>query len=54
MDQDLKQLTPVDISKVWETEPQHFTPWLAREENLTLLGEALKQFSVLKLRFRSP
>ena len=41
MDQDLKQLTPVDISKVWETEPQHFTPWLAREENLTLLGEAL-------------
>lgn len=41
MDQNLKQLTPVDISKVWETEPQHFTPWLAREENLTLLGEAL-------------
>ena len=41
MDQDIKQLTPVDISKVWETEPQHFTPWLAREENLTLLGEAL-------------
>ena len=41
MDQDLKQLTPVDISKVWENEPQHFTPWLAREENLTLLGEAL-------------
>ena len=41
MDQDLKQLTPVDISKVWETEPQHFTPWLAREENLKTLGEAL-------------
>ena len=41
MDQDLKQLTPVDISKVWETEPQHFTPWLAREENLTLLGNTL-------------
>ena len=41
MDQDIKQLTPVDISKVWENEPQHFTPWLAREENLTLLGEAL-------------
>ena len=37
----LKTLTPVDLNKVWETEPQHFTPWLAREENLTLLGEAL-------------
>ena len=41
MSEDLKQLTPVDISEVWETEPQHFTPWLAREENLTLLGNAL-------------
>jgi hypothetical protein len=41
MCQNLKQLTPVDLSKVWETEPQHFTPWLAREENLTLLGETL-------------
>ena len=41
MDQDLKQLTPVELSKVWETEPQHFTPWLAREENLTLLGNTL-------------
>ena len=41
MCQDIKQLTPVDLSEVWETEPQHFTPWLAREENLTLLGEAL-------------
>ena len=41
MCQNLKQLTPVDINEVWETEPQHFTPWLAQEENLTLLGEAL-------------
>ena len=41
MCQNLKQLTPVDLSEVWETEPQHFTPWLAKEENLTLLGEAL-------------
>ena len=37
----LKTLTPVDLNKVWETEPQHFTPWLAKEENLTLLGETL-------------
>ena len=41
MCQNLKQLTPVDLSKVWETEPQHFTPWLAQEENLTRLGETL-------------
>ena len=41
MCQNLKQLTPVDLSEVWKTEPQHFTPWLAKEENLTLLGKAL-------------
>ena len=41
MSQDIKQLTPVDLSDVWETEPQHFTPWLAQEENLTRLGETL-------------
>ena len=41
MCENLKQLTPVDLNKVWETEPYHFTPWLAGEENLTLLGEAL-------------
>ena len=41
MCQNLKQLTPVDLAEVWETEPQHFTPWLAKEENLTRLGETL-------------
>ena len=41
MCQDLKQLTPVELSEVWETEPQHFTPWLAKEENLSRLGEIL-------------
>ena len=41
MCQNLTQLTPVELSKVWETEPQHFTPWLAREENLMLLGKTL-------------
>ena len=41
MCQNLKQLTPVELSEVWETEPQHFTPWLAKEENLTLLGKTL-------------
>ena len=42
MPENLRQLTPVDLSTVWETEPQHFTPWLALEENLTRLGEALR------------
>ena len=42
MCENLKQLTPVDLSEVWKTEPQHFTPWLAREENLMLLGETLR------------
>ena len=41
MCQNLKQLTPVELSEVWETEPQHFTPWLAKKENLTRLGETL-------------
>ena len=41
MCQNLKQLTPVDLSEVWGNEPQQFTPWLARAENLTLLGKAL-------------
>lgn len=42
MRQNLAQLTLVDLSEVWENEPQHFTPWLAQEENLTLLGETLR------------
>ena len=41
MCQSLKQLIPVDLNEVWETEPHHFTPWLAKEENLTLLGNTL-------------
>ena len=36
MCQELKQLTPVDLSEVWETEPQHFTPWLAKIVSLVL------------------
>ena len=42
MPENLRQLTPVNLSEVWETEPQHFTPWLAQEENLTRLGETLR------------
>lgn len=41
MSESLRQLTPVEISEVWETEPQHFTSWLAQEGNLERLGKTL-------------
>jgi hypothetical protein len=31
----------IELRKVWETEDGDFTPWLAREENLTLLGDTI-------------
>ena len=34
-------LERVDVKDVWSHEAQDFTPWLAKEENLKLLGEAL-------------
>lgn len=37
----LGRLRPVDLRDIWRTEAQDFTPWLAREENLSLLGETL-------------
>lgn len=37
----LDRLVPVDLREVWTHEASDFTPWLAREENLTILGEAL-------------
>ena len=37
----LDRLYPMDPRKVWTTEDGDFTPWLAREENLQLLGETL-------------
>jgi hypothetical protein len=35
------KLEKVDVRKGWETEPAHFTPWLAKEENLRALGEVI-------------
>ena len=31
----------MDLREIWRTEDQHFTPWLAREENLSILAETL-------------
>ncbi|WP_419797913.1 MAG: DUF4268 domain-containing protein [Terasakiella sp.] len=38
---ELGRLEKVNLRDVWEKEDQHFTPWLAREENLAILGETL-------------
>ncbi len=35
------RLERVELREGWITEAQHFTPWLAGEQNLSLLGEAL-------------
>ena len=38
---ELSRLEEVELRKIWPDEAQDFTPWLAKEENLTLLGETL-------------
>ena len=40
-DAQISTLEPVDLRTVWADEAQHFTPWLARSENLARLEEAL-------------
>ena len=35
------RLERVDLREAWETEDGDFTPWLAREDNIALLGEAI-------------
>lgn len=37
----LGRLERVDLRYIWDNEATSFTPWLAREENLDLLGEAI-------------
>jgi hypothetical protein len=37
----LGRLRKVDLRQVWTSEPAGFTPWLASEENLKLLGETI-------------
>ena len=40
-DQPLGRLEPVELRDIWISEATSFTPWLARPENLAVLGEAL-------------
>lgn len=37
----LGRLQKVDLREAWTTESSDFTPWLAQEENLKLLGETI-------------
>jgi hypothetical protein len=39
--QQLARLEQIDLKEVWSHEATAFTPWLARDENIALLGEAL-------------
>ncbi len=41
MTQPLGKLERVDLRAVWETEAQHFTPWLAQVDNLAILGDTI-------------
>ncbi len=41
MPPELGRLEPVDLRTCWENEATSFTPWLASESNLTLLGEVV-------------
>lgn len=38
----LGRLKRIELRKAWDNEAHDFTPWLAREENLALLGETLE------------
>lgn len=37
----LSRMEPVDLREVWDSESGSFTPWLAEEQNLALLGEVI-------------
>ena len=41
MEKTLGRLERVDLRKIWETEDRDFTPWLARDEHLQILGSAI-------------
>lgn len=41
-EQTIGRLEPVLLRELWETEAQDFTPWLAEERNISLLGDTLQ------------
>jgi hypothetical protein len=50
MTEPLGRLERVDLREIWEKEDTHFTPWLAREENISVLGDALGKNLVLEAK----
>ena len=42
MEEELGRLIKVSLRKFWENEEDDFTPWLAREENISLLSETIR------------
>lgn len=42
MNKQLGKLQKVGVRTVWKTEDKHFTPWLAQDKNIALLGDELK------------
>ena len=45
---ELGRLKQVELRNIWENEAQHFTPWLAAEENLSVLADTLDMELELK------
>jgi len=41
MPDELGRLERVDVRDQWQSESQHFTPWLAKDENLLILADTL-------------
>ena len=41
MTKKITRLQPVNLREVWAKEPECFTPWMAKEENLSILADAL-------------
>ena len=46
----LGRLSRIDVREVWSSEAVGFTPWLAQEENLHLLADAIQMHLVLESR----
>ena len=47
---ELGRLKQVELRDIWENEAQHFTPWLATEENLSILADTLHMDLELEAR----
>ena len=46
----LSKITKVDLRNCWQNEATDFTPWLATEENMSLLADALEMIMVSPLQ----